>query len=35
MKLDLATSYLASFARVASWAIVAGLVYRYGGAMEL
>ena len=31
MKKELATAYAASFARVASWAVVAGLVYRHDG----
>ena len=35
MKLDLVTAYAANIARVASWAIVAGVVYRRGGAIEL
>lgn len=35
MKLELATAYAASLARVASWAVVAGVVYRYSGSNEL
>lgn len=31
MRRDLATAYAASFARVASWAVVAGLVFRHDG----
>lgn len=31
MKLDLASAYAASLARVASWAVVAGIIYRVAG----